>query len=314
MSFKPENWNVDLTKHRNKFFVGSGLSIIVGIVLLFTMGLNLGVDFESGSNVEIQTDETLTTEQIIADFEAIEIDNDYTPSVTLGGERSQNASARFVDEFNQQEIAIIQSYFNQEYGFEPNISTVSPLVGEELARNAILSVLIASIGIVIYVALRFHFLYGVSAIIGLLHDAFIIIALFSLLQIEINVPFIAAVLTVVGYSINDTIVTFDRMRENVLKEKEITSFEHLAQIVNKSLLQVITRSINTVLTVLFAALALFIFGGEAIRSFSLALVIGLVAGTYSSMFLCAQMWLVWEWKRQVKLKNKPPKEPEEEYI
>ncbi|WP_078390863.1 protein translocase subunit SecF [Shouchella patagoniensis] len=314
MSFNPEKWNVDLTKHRRKFFVGSGLTVIIGIVLLFTMGLNLGVDFESGSNVEIQTDEPLTQEQVLADFEAIDIDDSYVPSVTLGGDQSQNASARFVDEFSQQEIALIQSYFDEKYGHSPNISTVSPLVGEELAQNALLSVLIASVAIVIYIAFRFQFLYGISAIIGLLHDAFIIIALFSLLQIEINVPFIAAVLTVVGYSINDTIVTFDRMRENVNKEKEINSFERLAHIVNKSLLQVITRSINTVLTVLFASLALFIFGGEAIRSFSLALVIGLVAGTYSSMFLCAQMWLVWEWKRLKKIKSKPPKQPEEEYI
>ncbi|GAF22824.1 export membrane protein SecF [Bacillus sp. JCM 19047] len=285
----------------------------LALFLLVTMGLNLGVDFESGSNVEIQTNETLTEEQILADFEAIEIDNSYVPNVTLGGDQSQNATARFVDEFSQQEIAVIQSYFNETYGSSPNISTVSPLVGEELARNAIISVLIASVGIVLYIAVRFQFLYGVSAIIGLLHDAFIVIALFSLLQVEINVPFIAAILTVVGYSINDTIVTFDRMRENVNKEKDIESFQQLAQIVNKSLLQVVTRSINTVLTVMFAAVALFLFGGEAIRSFALALVIGLAAGTYSSMFLCAQMWLVWEWKRLVRLKNKP-KKVEEDYV
>ncbi|WP_078440185.1 MULTISPECIES: protein translocase subunit SecF [Bacillaceae] len=313
MRFSPENWNVDLTRHRNKFFIGSGLTIVIGIILLLTMGLNLGVDFESGSNVEIQTNETLTEEQILADFEAIEIDNSYVPNITLGGDQSQNATARFVDEFSQQEIAVIQSYFNETYGSSPNISTVSPLVGEELARNAIISVLIASVGIVLYIAVRFQFLYGVSAIIGLLHDAFIVIALFSLLQVEINVPFIAAILTVVGYSINDTIVTFDRMRENVKKEKDIESFQQLAQIVNKSLLQVVTRSINTVLTVMFAAVALFLFGGEAIRSFALALVVGLAAGTYSSMFLCAQMWLVWEWKRLVKLKNKP-KKVEEDYV
>ncbi|WMM32308.1 protein translocase subunit SecF [Shouchella clausii] len=311
MSFNPEKWNVDLTKHRKRFFIGSGLSIVLGIVLLLTFGLNLGVDFESGSNVEIQADQTLTQEQLLDDFAAI--NESYTPNITLGGEQSQSATARFTVELSKDEITAIQTYFQDKYGHSPNVSTVSPLVGQELARNAILSVLIASIGIVIYIGFRFHYLYGVSAVIGLLHDAFIIIALFSLFQVEINVPFIAAVLTVVGYSINDTIVTFDRMRENINKEKEIKSFEHLAQIVNKSLLQVLTRSINTVLTVLFAAVALLIFGGEAIRSFSLALVIGLIAGTYSSMFLCAQIWLVWEWKRQKKLKNKP-KKTEEEYI
>ncbi|WP_082676234.1 protein translocase subunit SecF [Shouchella shacheensis] len=309
MSFNPENWNVNLTKHRKTFFIGAILTVIIGIVSLATFGLNLGVDFESGSNVEIQTDDTLTEDQLMEDFSRI--DESYEPTITLGGEGNTSANARFNEVLSQEEIALVQSYFAEEYDTTPNISTVSPIVGHELARNAILSVLIASVGIVLYVAVRFHYLYGIAAIIGLLHDAFLIIAVFSLLQVEVNVPFIAAVLTVVGYSINDTIVTFDRMRENVRREKEIQGFEHLARIVNKSLLQVLTRSINTVLTVLFASIALLLFGGEAIRSFSLALVIGLMAGTYSSMFLCAQMWLVWENRRQKKLKDKP-QEPADE--
>jgi preprotein translocase subunit SecF len=134
----------------------------------------------------------------------------------------------------------------------------------------------------------------------------------SLLQIQVNVPFIAAVLTIVGYSINDTIVTFDRIRENMKLAKKVKGFDDLAAIVNKSLVQTLARSINTVLTVVFAAAALFIFGGEAIRSFALALLIGLVAGTYSSMFLASQLWLIWKARQLKKQKFKSKQQPEEE--
>ncbi len=154
----------------------------------------------------------------------------------------------------------------------------------------------------IYVALRFELTFGIAAIVALLHDAFFILVVFSILQIEVNVPFIAAILTIVGYSINDTIVTFDRIRENLKLAKRVKGFDDLARIVNKSLVQTLSRSINTVLTVIFAAAAIFVFGGEAIRSFAFALLVGLVAGTYSSMFLAAQLWLIWKSKQLKKKK------------
>src|SRR5699024_1751731 len=138
--------------------------------------------------------------------------------------------------------------------------------------------------------IRFEFLQGLAAIVALLHDAFFMIAVFSLLRIEVNVIFIAAVLTIVGYSINDTIVVFDRIRENMKLSKRIKGFSDLAKIVNQSINQTLSRSINTVLTTTLAALALLIFGSESIRSFAFALTIGLVAGTYSSIFIAAQLW------------------------
>ncbi|MGO4887405.1 protein translocase subunit SecF [Anaerobacillus sp. MEB173] len=292
MNFKDRH--IDFVKHRKKFFMFSALFMLVGIIVLSTIGLNLGIDFESGSRVEILSEESLTAEQIRADFEEI----GYEPAdVILAGDRSEMGIARFLVVLTKEEIAEIQSHMVEKYGTEPNVSTVSPTVGKELARNALISVAIASVGIVIYVAIRFEFLYGIAAIVALLHDAFFIIAVFSILQIEINVTFIAAVLTIVGYSINDTIVTFDRIRENMKLAKRIKDFNDLADIVNKSLVQTLARSINTVLTVIFAAAAIFLFGGEAIRPFAFALLVGLIAGTYSSMFLAAQLWLVWKSKQ-----------------
>ncbi len=293
MNFNFQESNIDFVRHRKKFFMFSVAFALIGVILLSTIGLNLGIDFESGSRVDVLSPEPLTAEQIRADFAAI--GEGYVPDdITLAGDRNEMGYARFIGVLNPNEIAEIQTYFMTKYGSEPNVSTVSPTVGKELARNALISVLIASVGIIIYVTIRFEFLYGVAAIIALLHDAFFIIVVFSIVQFEVNVPFIAAVLTIVGYSINDTIVTFDRIRENMKNAKRIKDFDDLAKIVNNSLLQTLARSINTVLTVVFAAAAIMIFGGEAIRSFAFALLIGLVAGTYSSMFLASQLWLIWK--------------------
>ncbi|WP_216829114.1 protein translocase subunit SecF [Alkalihalobacterium elongatum] len=311
MSFNFHDRTIDFVKHRKKFFIFSLVAALVGVILLSTVGLNLGIDFESGSRVEVATNDPATAEQIMEDF--ANIGEGYTPDdITMAGEQNNLVHARFIGQLEPNEIAEIQVYFNEKYGAEPNVSTVSPMVGKELARNALISVLIASVGIVIYVAIRFEWLYGVAAVVALFHDAFFIIAVFSVVQFEVNVPFIAAVLTIVGYSINDTIVTFDRIRENMKNAKRVKSFDDLAHIVNVSLTQTLARSINTVVTVILAAAAIFIFGGEAIRSFAFALVIGLVAGTYSSIFLAAQLWLVWKSKQleRRKFKSKPQAEGE----
>ncbi|MFC0473633.1 protein translocase subunit SecF [Halalkalibacter kiskunsagensis] len=309
MSFNFQNREIDFVQHRKKFFIFSGAFTLLGIILLLTLGLNLGIDFESGSRVDLLAQETLTTEAVEEEFSKVGLSPD---DIQLAGDRNEMASVGFIGVLTPGEITEIQAHFATEYGNEPSVSTVDPIIGHELARNALLAVLIASIGIIIYVTIRFELLYGIAAIVALLHDAFFIIAVFSLLQIEVNVPFIAAVLTIVGYSINDTIVTFDRIRENMKLAKRVKDFDDLAKIVNTSLVQTLARSINTVLTVVFAAAAIFIFGGEAIRSFAFALLVGLVAGTYSSMFLASQLWLIWKAKQLQKKKYKPQQQPDGE--
>lgn len=293
MNFNYGETKLDFVKHRKKFFIFSGLLVALGVILLSTVGLNLGIDFESGSKVELLSERTLTAEQVNSEFADIGLTPD---NVLLAGDRSEMAYATFIGVLSQEENVNVQRHFNAKFGTEPNISTVTPTIGKELAKNAFYSVIFASIGIVIYVTIRFEILYGVAAVVALLHDAFLILTVFSITQMEVNLPFIAAVLTIVGYSINDTIVTFDRIRENLSYEKKVKGFDDLARVVNKSLIQTMARSINTVITVVFAAAALLIFGGEAIRTFSFALLVGLVAGTYSSLFIAAQLWLVWKSK------------------
>lgn len=293
MNFKQHLENVDFVKHRKKFFIFSSFLLIAGAILLSTIGLNLGIDFTSGTRVEILSNETLTAEVVTEEFEKIGLAPD---SILLAGDKQEIAYASFIGTLDQEENLKVQNHFRTEFGQDPTISTVSPTVGKEMARNAFYSVLFASVGIIIYVTIRFELVSGVAAIVALLHDAFIILTVFSIVRMEVSLPFIAAVLTIVGYSINDTIVTLDRIRENLKYEKKVKRFDDLARVVNKSLVQTLARSINTSITTIIVVGAILLLGGEAIRTFAFALLVGLVAGTYSSIFIAAQLWLVWKSK------------------
>lgn len=289
----------NFVKHRKKYLIISGSFIIIGCVFLLTAGLNLSVDFTSGSRIEFDAGEAVTEEQIMDDFSQVGLE---PRTLQFSGNNNEVVVARLDQQLDQEGVATVRTHFNDLYDTDSNISTVSPVVGQQLARNALLSVLVAAIAIIIYVTIRFEFYFAITAIVALLHDAFFILALFSVTQMEFSITIIAAILTIVGYSINDTIVTFDRIRENLKMKKRVRSFDELSSIVNNSLMQTLARSINTVLTVIVAAFMLYLFGAEAIANFSFALVVGLLAGTYSSQFIAAQVWLMWRGKN---LKEKP---------
>ncbi|MDH6597857.1 protein translocase subunit SecDF [Bacillus aerius] len=280
----------DFVSKRKGFMIFSAAITIAGIIVLSIFKLNAGIDFASGTRVDIQSDHKLSTEQVEQDFKKLDLETD---SVVLSGQKENQAVARFVGVPNKEKIAEVKDYFKDKYGTEPNVSTVSPTVGKELARNALYAVIIASIGIILYVSVRFEYKMAIAAIVSLLYDAFFIVAFFSITRLEVDVTFIAAILTVIGYSINDTIVTFDRVREQMKKRKPKT-IEDLSYIVNLSLQQTFTRSVNTVLTVLVVVIALLIFGSASITNFSIALLVGLLTGVYSSLYIAAQIWLIWK--------------------
>ncbi len=292
------NFKYDFVHHRKIFFMFSAIITIAGILCLFIFKLNLGLDFSSGTRVQITSDHRLNDIDIKNDFEKMGLKPE---SVVLSGAKDNIASVSFKGVLSKEEIAKVKEQYGDK---NTNANTVDPMIGRELARNALFAVLIASIGIIIYVSIRFEWLMALASIIALLHDAFMIIAIFSILRLEVDLTFVAAVLTIVGYSINDTIVVFDRIRENMKLSKVKTS-EQLAKVINDSILQTFTRSINTVLTVVIAALALLIFGSESIRNFSIALLIGLVFGAYSSICIASQVWFVWKSKQMKKQKLKP---------
>ncbi|ELJ9271391.1 protein translocase subunit SecDF [Staphylococcus pseudintermedius] len=278
---------VDFMKWAKPLFALSGVVIVAGVIILAIFKLNLGIDFTSGTRVDLQSNQKLTQAQVEKTMESIDLKPN---QLSIGGSNNENASMQFKRDLNKDEVAKVTDTLKSQYGKEPSVNTVSPVIGQELAKNAMLAVIIASIGMIIYISLRFEWRMGIASIISLLHDAFMIIAVFSLFRLEVDITFIAAVLTIIGYSINDTIVTFDRVREMLSKIKVITKEEQIDYIVNSSIRQTLTRSINTVLTVVIVVIALLVLGASSIFNFSLALLIGLLSGVYSSIIIAVPLW------------------------
>ncbi|WP_197255682.1 protein translocase subunit SecF [Paenibacillus dendritiformis] len=291
--------------HSSKyFFIFSIIITIVGAISLGVLGLNYGVDFSSGTNVDITLSKPVEKAQIEQMLEPYQLKKE--PTITMGSDR---VTIRFTEVLTEQMENQFKADFKKlDAGASFEINTVDVEIARELQRNALLAVLIASIGIIIYISIRFEWRFAISAVVALLHDAFMVISIFSIFRLEVNLPFIIAVLTIIGYSINDTIVIFDRIREN-MRFAKIKNIHDLSRLVNDSIYQTLTRSINTVLTVLVAALCLFIFASESIRMFSLAILVGLAFGAYSSIFIASPLWVVL--KSKEKNKSKSPAKPKQ---
>jgi len=289
-----EKWN--FVKLAKPLIALSILIVIVGLFILSIFKLNLGIDFSSGTRADIETNQSLTQGKVEKAVKDVGLSPD---QVQINGSGHKNATVQFKKNLSRAEDNKLSDKNKTEFGDTPQINSVSPLIGQELAKNAMTALILASIGIIIYVSLRFEWRMGLSAVLALLHDIFIIVAVFSLFRLEVDLTFIAAVLTIVGYSINDTIVTFDRVRENLHKVKVVTSPEQIDDIVNRSIRQTMTRSINTVLTVVVVVVAILIFGAPTIFNFSLALLIGLISGVFSSVFIAVPLWGIMK-KRQLK--------------
>ncbi|EST56533.1 preprotein translocase subunit SecF [Brevibacillus panacihumi W25] len=291
MSFDKDHTVIrfDIVKNRRKFFLFSGAIIVLGLLFSLFQGFNLGVDFQAGTRLDIYVGK----EFVPADVEAIlkeQLPEAKFSAVTPYG--TNQAYTRFDQTVSSDKMMEIEQALKAKYGDQvtKQVATVDPSIAREMVKKAAIAVLIASLGIIVYIAFRFQWLFGIATVVGLAHDVIIPIALFSVLGLEVDITFIAAILTILGYSINDKIVIFDRIRENLktMKSKSVEELEHL---VNVSLWQTMRRSVFTVATVFFTAMAIAILGSESIRNFSLALVFGLVSGTYSSIFIAAQVWV-----------------------
>jgi len=276
--------NINLIGRRKVWYIVSLLIIIPGIFSLLFQGLNLGIDFTGGNLIQVKFDQDVTSTQVRNVFsehvkEGISVqqtdDNNFlvrTPVLT------EEQGAQIIDSLSSQ-LGKNEILRNEHVG---------PVIGKELALNALYALVIASVLMVAYITFRFEFRFALAAIAALLHDVLIVVVLFSLFQIEIDSAFVAAVLTIIGYSVNDTIVVFDRIRENLRGNNKKEDRELL---VNRSVLQTLSRSINTVLTTLFPLIALLLFGGSTIKVFALALLIGISSGCYSSIFVASPIWL-----------------------
>ena len=288
-----------IIKFRNWFFALSLLVIIPGAIAFITWGLKLGIDFEGGTLWEIKFTEKQATPKEFQDFittEGIEVS-----AVASTQENSILVRMKVTDE---NKISNLKSKINDTFGRteDARLETVGPVISKELTKKAALAVGISILAIVSYVTWAFRKVpkpasavaFGVCTIIALLHDVIVVIGIFAILghfaNIEIDSLFITALLTVLGFSVHDTIVVFDRIRENLRKYDDY-SFE---EIVNHSVVQTLARSLNTSLTVIFVLLALLLFGGQSIKTFILALLIGVISGTYSSIFNASPLLVVWQ--------------------
>lgn len=289
---------MNLIKYRIWFFAFSLTIIIPGIIALNLWGLKLGIDFAGGTLWEIKFQQRQVASAEVQDFLAKQ--NVEVSSVANTLPESVLIRTKLTDE---NKIGDLKSKFRETYGHTEDIrlETVGPTISKELTQKALAAVAISILAIVTYITWAFRkvpqptssIAFGVCTVVALVHDVIIVVSSFSILghfaKIEVDSLFITALLTVLGFSVHDTIVVFDRIREN-LRKYAGHSFE---QIVNHSLLQTMARSLNTSLTVVLVLLALLLFGGQSIRHFIVALLIGVISGTYSSIFNAAPLLVVW---------------------
>ena len=294
---------LNVVKHKAKFLLLTIILIIVGAIIYFTSGANYGVDFTGGTSITINNK---------ADFEIEKVnkllkDNNYTINKTKITDKEVIISLNEV--LDKDGITKLTSTLKNDYDLDTDIYVVSKIVKQELAKNAFKSLIIASIGIIIYIAIRFRFNYAISGIIALIHDVAMTFLFFTIFKIEINSIFIAAILTIIGYSINDTIVTFDIIRETYKSKykNNITNKDDIDTLVNESIRRTLTRTILTTITTIIPVIILLVLGSSEIINFNIALLVGFIAGTYSSIFISNMLWLFLE-KRRI---SKPKKDNHE---
>lgn len=297
----------DIVGHRRTYYIFSGILILLGIAAmvysLITTGaiFQLGVDFRSGTRYEVQFTEPVTENEIRAVFAEFGINN---PSViALRGEDLENAwqiRAEFVSpETSQAIVNALDAEVAPLIEGRTQVTSISPTVGAEVTRAAFVAVGVAAVVVLIYIALVFRqvphpFRYGASAVAAMIHDLFIIFGFAAITGVlmgwEVDALFLTAVLTVAGFSLQDTIVVFDRIRENIPKRRR----EAYQKVVNRSLLETIHRSLATQLNAMFVMVAILLFGGASIKPFIAVLFVGLLSGTYSSIFVATPLLVSWE--------------------
>ena len=282
--------NFDFMKwHKNAVYVSSFL-ILISLFSIFTKGLNYGVDFNGGTVIEISFENNAPIEDIRNHL----VENNYTKSSVQYFGSNKDLLIRMPNIVSSDEATLsntLVAELNNKYSFSlKRVEYVGAQVGEELRDQGITAALIALLLIMIYIALRFEYRFSIGAILALLHDVFLIMGIFSITQIEFNLSVFAAILAVIGYSLNDTIVVFDTIRENF--KSSVTENIDTISITNESINQTLSRTLITSLTTLLVLASLIFFGGEILFGFSFALIAGVLVGTYSSIYIASSTLLM----------------------
>ncbi len=294
-----KNANYSFIPQRSKAYIVSGFLILASVVLFAFVGLNFGVDFVGGTSIEVRFNEPLELEKIrsvvSSKFKADRVQNFGAPNEILIHVLEQ------YDGIDKEIIALLEKEIPENLVELRSVSQVGPKIGSELKTSAIWATIWGLIFIVVYLAIRFQWKWGLAAVIALAHDVIITIGVFVALQLEFSLAAVAAILTIIGYSVNDTIVVFDRIRENVRLLKRGTTFE---DVINQSINQTLSRTVITSLLTFLSVLALLIFGGEVLRVFAWALITGIFIGTYSSVFVASPILIEWKAGEDIKAKMK----------
>lgn len=296
----PKIW-FDIMKYSKLWFAISITLIVLGLCCMFTRGFNFGIDFTGGTIMDMRFERQVTLTEIRDVLKDYNLDN---ATIQLSGEASnvessQDVMIRTIDLEENQRKEIMAS-LTEKVGTYTVLreEKVGATIGGELITDAVMATVISWLLIILYVSYRFEWRFGISAILTLIHDILVVLVVFSFTQKQVDSSFVAAVLTIVGYSINDTIVIFDRIREN--QRLHFRKGGDLNELANRSIYQTLTRSLYTVFTVMFTTFALYFFGGDTTKDFSFALLVGFASGSYSSIFIASPLWVLMRKKFPVK--------------
>ncbi len=286
--------NIDFMGWKNISFTFSSILIILGIVGLVQVGrgkANLGIDFVGGTTVQLSFKEPVAIDKARA---ALEKSGFQGSTIQQAGEGGNKILIRLRESEGTSDK--VQNMFRQEFPNNPfeveSIQEIGPVIGQAIQRQALWAITISIIAIIIYIAFRFQFKFGVAAAIATVHDVLAVLGIFYILHKEINLLIVTALLTLAGYSLTDTVVVFDRIRENLKRNKK----DPLPKLVNNSINEVLSRTIITSLTVVLVLVPLVLFGGDVLHDFSIALLMGVIVGTYSSVFVASPVLVVWHVK------------------
>lgn len=284
---------------RTKAYLVSGSLILLSLVLFFIMGLNYGVDFVGGTSLEVKFRDPVELEKVRS-----VVSSKFT-SDRIQNFGSQNDVLIHIIEQNDKVAGELITLLNTSFAGNSvemrSVSQVGPKIGEELKSSAVWATLWGLAFIIVYLAIRFHWKWGLAAVIALAHDVLITLGVFVILRLEFSLGAVAAFLTIIGYSVNDTIVVFDRIRENVRLIKRGMTFE---EVVDKSINETLSRTIMTSFLTLLSVIVLLILGGEVLRPFAWALLTGIIVGTYSSVFVASPVLIEWKAGEDLKAKMK----------
>ena len=292
----------DVIKHHRWWFTLSSLLVIASLVSIFVRGFNFGIDYTGGTIVEVVFNQPVQVAQVREDLKQFNLEN---AIIQLSGESNETSGKDVIirtRNLDANESAAVVESLNKNVGQNEvkRVESVGAVIGSEVTEHALISLAIAFLVLAAYISFRFEYRIAFSSLAAIFHDLIMVLGVFSFFQLEIDASFLAAILTVIGYSMNESVVIFDRIRENTHTHKRSDTFADLA---NASIAQSIHRSCYTLTTVLFACCSLYFFGGDTTKNFALCMIVGFVSGAYSSICVATSIWAIWKSSNKKDMRN-----------